>query len=291
MHAFTHTAPGGEPRREDQEPLIRAAMEQATEGAPPLPDLVPVALVQGRRRRVRTRAAIGAGVTAVAALGVFAVALPMGGGGAEPRRNVSVASPPTAAPGATRPPVHIEPSPGGSSMADLPQDERSRQTVFQNEAAGVLEGLLPRALGPVRPVDLAVSRYQGGSDGLVFPLVFSVRPQAGPGADAGPPCTSVPEKHLRCREATLPDGITVRTVNTAAGPEKEAKTITDTTLFFERGHSIVTLTAGGDADAMVPAPVTTDQLLAVVRDARFLELVDYADAHPMEPQNQAVRGG
>lgn len=287
MHAFTDTAPGGQPRREDQEPLIRAAMEQATEGAPPLPDLVPVALVQGRRRRVRTRAAIGAGVTAVAALGVFAVALPLGGGGAEPRRNVSVASSPTAA----RTPVHVEPSPGESSMADLPADERARQEEFQRKAAALLDKLLPEEFGPVHPVDLAVSRYQGGSGGLVLPLVFSVRPQAGPGADAGPPCTSVPEKHLRCREATLPDGITVRTVNTAAGPEKEAKTITDTTLVLERGHSIVTLTAGGDADAMVPAPVTTDQLLAVVRDARFLELVDYADAHPMEPQNQAVRGG
>lgn len=42
---------------------------------------------------------------------------------------------------------------------------------------------------------------------------------------------------------------------------------------------------------MVSAPVTTDQLLAIAQDARFLELVDDADAHPMEPKKDMVRGG
>ncbi|SEC89589.1 hypothetical protein SAMN05216483_2626 [Streptomyces sp. 2131.1] len=298
MHVFTDTPPGGEPGRDDREPLIRAAMERAAEDAPPPPDLVPVALVRGRRRRARSRAAIGAGVAAVAALGVLGATLPMWGGGAEPVRRASAASQitPDPAPLDTsdpwlRFPVHIEPSPGESSMADLPEDELSRQRVFQNEAAAVLEGLLPKAFAPIRPVDLDVSLYQGGPDGPDYPITFSVRPKAAPGAaHADPPCTSVLEKHLRCREATLPNGITVRSV-TASGDEKEGKTVTGTTLTFERRHSSVRLSVGGDDEAMVSAPVTTDQLLAVVQDAAFLELVDYADAHPMEPKEHAVRGG
>lgn len=294
MHVFTDTSPGGEPGREDQELLIRAAMERATEGAPPPPDLVPGALVQGRRRRARARAAIGAGVTAVAALGVLGATLPVWGGGAEPVRKWSAASSATATdvPRAARTPVHIEPSPGESSMADLPAAERARQEEFQQEAAALFDELLPKAFGPVRPVDLDVSRYQGGSGGLVFPLVFSVRPQAGPGATpADPPCTSVPEKHLRCREATTPNGITVRSVSVSENGEKEAKTVTGTVLTFERGHSSVTLSVGGDDKAMVSAPVTSAQLLDVAQDARFLELVYYADVRPMESSEHVVRGG
>ncbi|WP_330453143.1 MULTISPECIES: hypothetical protein [unclassified Streptomyces] len=294
MHVFTDTAPDGEPGRDDREQLIRAAMERAAEDAPTPPDLVPVALVRGRRRRARSRAAIGAGMAAVAALGVLGATLPMWGGGAEPTRNVSVASSASAtgAPQPTRTPVHVEPSPGESSMADLPPAERARREEFQQWAAALFDELLPEAFGPVRPVDLDVSRYQGGSDGQVFPLVFSVRPKAAPGAvSADPPCTSIPEKHLRCREATLPNGITVRTVDMAKSGNKEAKTVTDTVLLFERGRSSIRLSAGADDEAMVSAPVTTDQLLAVAQNARFLKIVDYADAHPMEPMEHAVRGG
>lgn len=189
MHVFTDTSPGGEPGREDQETLIRVAMERATEGAPPLPDLVPVALVQGRRRRVRARAAIGGATIAVAAIGVFATTLPVWGGDAAATRNVSAASSAgaTAVPRAVRTPVHIEPSPGESSMADLPAAERAWQEEFQQRAAAVFDELLPDAFGTVHPVDLAVSRYQGGKDGPVFPLMFSVRPQAGPEATPADP--------------------------------------------------------------------------------------------------------
>ncbi|NED13376.1 hypothetical protein [Streptomyces sp. SID9124] len=298
MHVFMDPAPGDEPARDDDESLIRTAMERATGGAPPPPDLVPGALAQGRRRRARARAAIGATATAIVGLGVFGAALPVWGGDGEPVRGWSAASrtsPVPTLPDTSDPwlrfPVHIEPSPGESSMADLPEDELSRQRVFQNEAAGVLEGLLPKAFAPIRPVDLDVSLYQGGPDGPDFPITFSVRPQAAPGAaSADPPCTSVPEKHLRCREATLPNGITVRSV-TASGDEKEGRSVTGTTLTFERRHSSVRLSVGGDDAAMVSAPVTTDQLLAVVQDPAFLELVDYADAHPMEPKEHVVRGG
>ncbi|WP_330240181.1 hypothetical protein [Streptomyces sp. NBC_00525] len=292
MHVFMDTAPGGEPGREDGELLVRAAMERVTEGAPPLPDLVPVAVVQGRRRRSRARAAVGAGAVAVVALGTLGAALPMWGGGGEPVREGSVASSTVSrAPSPLRTPVHIEPSPGELSMADLPAAERARQEQFQQQAAALLDELLPQAFGPVRPVDLAVDRYQGGKDGPVFPLTFSVRPKAAPGEAHDPPCRSVPEKHLRCKEVTTPDGITVRSVSVSENGRKEARTVTDTVLTFERGRSRVTLSVEGDDEAMVSAPVTSERLLAVVQDKRFLELVAYADAKPMEPKEHVVRGG
>lgn len=43
--------------------------------------------------------------------------------------------------------------------------------------------------------------------------------------------------------------------------------------------------------AMVSAPVTVDQLLHVARDDRFLHLVRYADAFPMEPKQESVHAG
>nr|WP_203602042.1 hypothetical protein [Streptomyces sp. SID9727] len=290
-------APGDEPGRDEEELLVRTAMERLTDGAPPLPDLVPGALAEGRRRRVRARAAIGATAIAIVGLGVLGSTLPVWGGDGEPVREWSAAASQTSpAPSPTSvpvpAPVHIEPSPGESSMADLPDDERSRQQVFQSEAAGVLETLLPEALAPVRPVDIAVDRYQGGADGgPVFPLTFSVRPLAtGKAARADRACLDVAVKHLRCDEVALAGGMMAQAI-TAAGNAKGGRTVTSATVRFTYGNSRVTLTVGGDADAMVSAPVTADGLLAVARDPRFMELVAYADARPMEAREGSVRGG
>ncbi|MGQ4484580.1 hypothetical protein ACN6LM_004567 [Streptomyces sp. SAS_281] len=298
MYVFMDPAPGEEPGRDDEELLVRTAMERITDGAPPLPDLVPGALVEGRRRRARARAAVGVTAIAIVGLGVLGSALPVWGGDGEPVRTWSAAasqtSPvptPTSVPVPVRAPVHIEPSPGESSMADLPDDERSRQQVFQSEAAGVLETLLPEALAPVRPVDIAVNRYQGGAEGPVFPLTFSVRPPAtGKAARADRACLDVAVKHLRCDEVSLAGGMMAQAI-TAAGDAKGGKTVTSVTVRFTYGRSHVTLTVGGDADAMVSAPVTADDLLAVARDPRFMELVAYADARPMEAREGSVRGG
>ncbi|WP_393059841.1 hypothetical protein [Streptomyces sp. LN549] len=300
MDMFTDRSPGRGPDTDAQDLLVRAAMEQAAESAPSLPDLVPVALVQGRRRRVRARAAVGAGVTGVVALGVFGALLPMwgSGGGAQTARTGSAASQTTTAtpsPAATgRPaptPVHIEPTAGETSMADLPPAERARQEEFQRQVAVLLDELLPERLGTVRPVDLAVNRYQGGSDGNTFPVIFSVRPQADPGdAGADPACKDTPSKGFRCRTALLPGGIRVRSFS-AVGNQKGSQAITGVELSFTYGSSRVRLSVDGDDSSMVSAPVNVDQLLHVVRDSRFLKLVKYADGHPMEDKEHSVRGG
>ncbi|MFE3904015.1 hypothetical protein ACFXPY_27800 [Streptomyces sp. NPDC059153] len=303
--------PEGAPQ-ESEARLIREAMAEAAEGAPPLPDLVPVALAEGRRRRTRARAAIGGGMVAVVALGVLGATLPSWGTGEGPARvGVPAApsmghgapspvpikptndfpTPPPSFPGPSRTPVHIKPTPGESSMADLPATERGRQEEFQQKAAAVLDELLPAAFGTVRPVDLAVSRYQGGSGGRVFPVVFSVQPTGDvSGSPAQEPCHYGPKKKYQCEEAALPDGIVARTV-TAVGSSKGGKDIVGVSVRFRFKDSTVVLSADGDDSAVVSAPVTADQLLQVARDTSFLRLVQYADAFPMEPKRGSVHGG
>ncbi|MBO0918593.1 hypothetical protein [Streptomyces laculatispora] len=315
--------PGRAPDEDAESLLIRAAMEQATDDAPALPDLVSGALVQGRRRRTRTRVAIGAVVTGVVSLGALGAVLPSwgGGGGTEPARTWSAASrstsiapspvpsdvpspvpsdvpsPVSTAPSSQLPsapvpvPVHIEPSPGESSMADLPDAERARQEEFQRQAAVLLGELLPRELGPVHPVDLAVSRYQGGRDGDVFPVVFSVRPESDP--DVAPqelPCRDYPDERLRCRQATLPGGIKARAITTVADPARPPAA-EGAVVRFTYGDSAVALSVNGDENTREPSPVTADQLLTVAGDSRFLDLVKYAAAHPMEAKEYADRVG
>ncbi|MFJ1545169.1 hypothetical protein [Streptomyces sp. NPDC088246] len=310
--------PEGAPQ-ESEARLMREAMAEAAEGAPPLPDLVPVALAEGRRRRTRARAAIGGGMVAVVALGVLGVTLPSWGTGAgtgegaarvgapaapstghgtpspvPTRPTTDFPTPPPSLPsfpGPSRTPVHIQPTPGESSMADLPATERGRQEEFQQQAAAVLDELLPAAFGTVRPVDLAVSRYQGGSGGHVFPVVFSIQPAGDvSGSPAQEPCHYGPKKKYQCEKAALPDGIVARTV-TAVGSSKGGKDIVGVSVRFAVKDSTVVLSADGDDSAMVSAPVTADQLLQVARDARFLRLVQYAAAFPMEPERGSVHGG
>ncbi|MFG2561234.1 hypothetical protein [Streptomyces sp. NPDC048496] len=297
---------------------IKEAMTEAAEGAPPLPDLLPVALAEGRRRRTRARAAIGAGVAGVVALGVFGATLPSWGtgngtgtgakngtaqvGAPAPGRSDATTSPaptgtasdfvkPTAVPTEPpRTPVHVVPTPGESSMADLPAAERRRMEQFQQAAAALFDTMLPAAFGTVRPVDLAVSRYQGASKGSVFPVVFSVRPTGDSSGGPEVPCAYGPTKKYRCEKAQLPGGIVARAVTTT-GNSKGGKDIVGVSVRFEFGDSTVLLSADGDDSSMVSAPVTVDQLLHIARDPRFLNLVRYADAYPMEPKQESVRGG
>ncbi|MEU8627658.1 hypothetical protein [Streptomyces sp. NPDC048669] len=279
--------------------LIRAAMEQATDGAPTPPDLVPAALVQGRRRRTRARAAIGAAVTGVVTLGVLGVVLPMwgGSGGTEPARTWSAASQrtsiaPSPAPTDTPqpPPVHVEPSRGQSSMADLPAAERARQEEFQQRVALLLGELLPQ-VGPVHPVDLAVSRYQAGRDGNVFPVVFSVRAESGRSvAPQEGPCPNYPDRKLRCKRAMLPGGIEAHAATVVTGPNGSPAP-TSTVVRFMYGDSTVVLSVDGDEATREPSPVTADQLLAVAGSPRFLKLVKSAAEHPMESKEYADRVG
>ncbi|GHI88240.1 hypothetical protein [Streptomyces xanthophaeus] len=271
--------------------LLREAMDRTTAELPPLPDLAGPALAQGRRRKARLRAVIGGGVLALAVLGVAgAAALPAGSGKASGAGEVAAAPSPTAPPQATPsssgppPPVHIEPSPGESSMAQLPPAERVRQESFQDQAVTVLQDLLPDAVGLVQRTDLAVRQYQATKDGSTFTLLFSVRPAAGPGTGERE-CLEI--KGQTCKRATLPGGIEA---TASTSPEGDGN-VTVARVSFRYGASTVLLYVGADSTTNTSAPVTKEQLLEVVRSPAFLGLVKTADANPMEKKQTVVQGG
>jgi hypothetical protein len=277
--------------------LVRDAMEHTVAELPPVGDLVPTAISQGRRRRARARLAIAAGVVALAGAAVFAsVTLPSGGSGDTTVRPAASRTPapyetpgPDQEPEPYRTPVHIEPSSDEErTMADLPPAERDRQERFQQRAAVVLDELLPDAVGLIRPADLAVRRYQGESeDGRVFTVIFSVRPS---GDGSGPkPCPDDPGalKGGTCERATLPGGIEA----VAYRLPSDSPETTATRVSFSYGDSEVELAVSPDADATVSAPVTSGQLLAAAGDSRFLDLVRYADENPMQREQISIVGG
>lgn len=277
--------------------LVRGAMEHAVAELPPVHDLVPAAVVQGRRRRARVRVAVAAAVAcAVGSVALGSVALPGGDGGGRTVRPAASTTPSprtSEEPAPYRTPVHIEPtSDTEDAMAGLPPAERGRQEDFQQRAAALLDELLPDEVGLIRPVDLAVWRYQGETaDGEVFSVVLSVRPSGGVPRSTrhGDTCPEDPES-LRggsCEQGTLPDGTKVAAYRLIDGsPDR-----TYTRARFAYGHSDAELAVYPDPDAKASAPVTAGQLLAVVRDRRFLDLVRYADANPMEKKQISVLGG
>ncbi|MGW3243117.1 hypothetical protein [Streptomyces sp. NPDC001070] len=277
--------------------LVRDAMEHAVAELPPALDLVPAAVVQGRRRRARVRVAVAAGVACAIGAVVFgSAALPGGGGGGttvRPAASTTPAPRTSKEPAPYRTPVHIEPtSDTEESMADLPPAERKRQEGFQQQAAVLLDELLPDAVGLIRPVDLAVWRYQGETaGGKVFTVTLSVRPSGSVPRTTrhGDTCPEDPDS-LRggsCEQGTLPGGIKATAYRLVDGSPDTMYT----RVRFVYGHSDVELAVYPDQDAKASAPVTAGQLLAVVRDRRFLDLVRYADASPMEKKQISVLGG
>ncbi|MFJ4779342.1 hypothetical protein [Streptomyces sp. NPDC088762] len=260
------------------EDLVRDAMERTTADLPPLPDLTGPARAQGRRRKARARAAMGGAVLAVAALAAAGgLALPGGGEGARGATGVAAVPPETAKP---QPPVHLEPTPGETPMSALPPDVRARQENFQNQAVGVLRGLLPGAFGTLQRTDLNVRLYQLTKDGKTFTVVFSVRPSEAGRNDK--PCLEV--KGQTCAKATLPDGTEV---SAATAPVNSA-TVTESRVFFHYGTSDVVLSVGSHEASNTSAPVTKEQLLEVAKAPAFLDLVKDADRQPVQEKQTVV---
>ncbi|WP_431950521.1 hypothetical protein [Actinacidiphila sp. bgisy167] len=278
--------------------LVRDAMEHAVADLPPVLDLVPAAVVQGRRRAARARVAVTVAVACAVGAAAFGfLALPGGGGGGGtvlPAASTTPAPRVSEEPAPYRTPVHLEPSNDTEeSMADLPSAERKRQERFQQQVAVLLDELLPDAVGLVRPVDLNVSRYQGETkDGRSFTITLSVRPSAGEGSGPTGPGSSCPKapgalKGGTCAAGTLPGGIKAVAVRLFTGGPQT----TYTQVRFVLGRSDVALALYPDDKAKVSAPVDEKELLAAVGDPRFLDLVRYADAYPMQKKRNTVAGG
>ncbi|MFJ4870845.1 hypothetical protein [Streptomyces sp. NPDC088757] len=258
------------------ERALRHAMTEATDTLPPLPDLVPAAVRLGRRRRARARAVKTGGVFGLVTAAALGLALlnPWQGG-----REVDLpAAPPwptVTATGPGREPVHVEPRPGETfPHARLPEDRRARLDAFQQQAAVVLDELLPAAVGTIRPLDNDVRSYRGEPGGPPYSVQFSVRPAA----DGDPEtCRAESKKGVTCRAAALADG-TPAEVTLAPSNARGAREIS---LGFRERGSDVRLSVAPDASATASAPVSPADLVRLADDDRFRGLVRYADAHPV----------
>ncbi|MFE2058627.1 hypothetical protein [Streptomyces sp. NPDC059446] len=264
--------------------LVKDVMKRTADGLGPLPDLVPEAVARGRRRRARTRLALTASAFGVVTLGVLGAAVLSGGdSGPSPTSATGVA----AAPAPYRTPVHVEPSPGEQvegGLAGLPAGERQRLENFQQRAAVALDEALPDTVGTIRPVDSTVVRYQGEADGNVFTVHFTVRPADGKAPEE---CRDVPRKRMTCVKAELAEGSEARLRRSAVNSLET----TSTSIDFEFGNSTVLIDVSPDEGKGVSAPVTVQQLLDGVRGSGLLDVVRYADEHPVLQREVSVQGG
>ncbi|WP_031012498.1 hypothetical protein [Streptomyces sp. NRRL F-5727] len=135
--------------------LLRDALDRTADGLPPLPDLVPLAVREGRRRRARSRLAVGAAAFAVVTAGAVGLTLLPGSG-----------------PGV--------PAPAASAVREtrLTGADWVRREKYQEEMAQLLQQRLPRKVTRVRPVGDGgdpVSEYLIEAGGESFRMVVSVR--------------------------------------------------------------------------------------------------------------------
>ncbi|MFE6223917.1 MULTISPECIES: hypothetical protein [unclassified Streptomyces] len=134
----------------DETFLLRDALDRTAEDLPPLPDLVPLAVREGRRRRARARFAVGTAAFAVVTAGALGLALLPGGGTGEPL-------------------------PAAPTVREtrLTGADWVRRDEYRGQMARLLGSELPVEL--VRPVGDRVSEYVIEAGGGSFRAVVSVR--------------------------------------------------------------------------------------------------------------------
>ncbi|MFF5975637.1 hypothetical protein ACFY7C_29420 [Streptomyces sp. NPDC012769] len=265
---------------------LRDALDRTAEDLPPLPDLAPLAVRQGRKRRARARlAVVTAAFGAVTAGALGLTLLP----GTDPAPAMPAVVPSSAvgsgSPGASHPPVVVEETPGVTPPDNpdgLSPAERERRAEHQQRVAALLDELLPPTVTAIRPVKDEVAVYRITAGGTSFRMTVSVRPTDD---RALKPCPDVAGGKIVC-EAVGFDGD--REAHLLSMPVDEADTL-GSYVNFLYGKSRVLLSVDPQGAS---APVTPRQLLAVAEDPRFLDLVRQADASPMETKAPpTVKGG
>ncbi|MET9950246.1 hypothetical protein ABZ135_01675 [Streptomyces sp. NPDC006339] len=265
---------------------LRDVLDRTAEDLPPLPDLAPLAVREGRRRRARARLAVAAtafGAVTAGALGL--TLLP----GADPAPATPAAVPSatgaSASPGGSYPPVVVEETPGVTPPDNpdgLAGAERERRAAHQQRVAALLDELLPPKVTAIRPVKDQVAVYRITAGGTSFRMTVSVRPTDD---RALRPCVNLPEHRVVC-EAVAFDGD--REAHLLSMPVDGQDTLGSYVNFLYGGSRVGLSVEPQGASA----PVTPRQLLAVAEDPRFLDLVRRADASPMETKAPpAVKGG
>jgi hypothetical protein len=252
-------------RGRTDEARVRAALEQLLLAeAPPLPErFVGGVMRAGRRQLSRRRARLAAagGVLSAAALAVTAVALPA-------LRDLD--------------------SDGWRPVGQSSPGAQDRQAAFRRQVAGVLEDLLPWPGQRVAVLPRSINAYRVTASAGTFAITFRVdRPIPG----VSTPVTTCEEDsgenasagYVSCRTGTLPDGRTVAAVHQVDGLDGFHVTVGNPISTFRYRNADVMLALFGDDATMTPVPITDAQVLAVVTNPRFLELVDYWAANLMDP--------
>ncbi|PJN22481.1 hypothetical protein [Kitasatospora sp. CB02891] len=256
--------------------FVRAAMEQVTDDLAEPPGLTARAMRDGRRRRLRSRLAVGGAAAGAAALAVTGLLAAVPGAGGSP-------GPVAVQPGGDAPPrvfPTVTFSPTADPLAPSPppgEDERRRIETYRQATAGALQDLLPPEIGQIRLVADRVDTYLASSSHGGYVVRFSVAPAPdGAKERSCPPNDSV--KTGKCQLVRLPDGVdaTVR-----AMPEGDG-TMTMAVASFHLGGSDVTVAVNADESARSSAPVTNAQLADFIRAPRVLELVRGADRNPVQ---------
>lgn len=182
-------------REDSQDQDFRMVMGRATDELPPLPDLVPGAVRQGRRRRIRSRAIMGAvAVGSVAAIAAPTLLLGPWAGDDDTARAGSSSTgelplvpanwptnQPLAAPTKAYPTVHVTESgkaKDGSRQPKPTQAQVELEYAFKQKVADVLAKLLPADAGEIKVPDDDPMSYLLVSGDKTFPITFR--------ADVGP---------------------------------------------------------------------------------------------------------
>lgn len=251
--------------------LLRDAMDRTTDGLPPLPDLVPLAVREGRRRRSRSRFAVGAAAFGVVTAGALGLTLLPG------TTAPAVSTPASGGATYSYPPVVVEETPGitpPDNPEELSPAERERRAQHQQKMAALLDELLPATITGISPVKDRTPQYRITAGGKTYLMIASVRPA---GDMALRRCENPQEDIAICKEDSQLWTGTIRGF--------AAWSVTRQYMYDRRTQVELTVHAKKTGhDERVEPPVTEDDLYNVAKDPRFLELVKEADAHPVEPK-------
>ncbi|WP_148283126.1 MULTISPECIES: hypothetical protein [Kitasatospora] len=271
--------------------FVREAMGRVTDDLAEPPGLAAGAVREGRRRRWRSRLAVGGaalGTAALAAAGLAAVPGTGGSGGGGvggagvlqpagpgdrvfPTVRMTTIPPPE--PTGTRAPT----GPAGSPSPSPDAEQLRWIETYRQATAGALQDLLPPEIGAISVVADGVYSYLGRSANGEYPLVFSVRPHSEGAPQRNCPQEGQPSKYGECRTVRLVDGAsaTVRVSPSDGG-------LDSTEAFFRLEHSDVQVMVISDVPRRRSSPVTVDQLIAFLNAPRVQELLHQADLHPVD---------
>ncbi|MFI6586549.1 hypothetical protein [Embleya sp. NPDC050493] len=295
---------------------FRMVLDRATAELPPLPDLVPGAVRQGRRRRLRSRAMIGVvGAASVAAIAAPTLLLAPWAGGDTGRAGSSrpgelplnpanwPTDQPLAAPTTAYPTVHVTPTREGRT-GEPTRAEVELRYAFKQKVADVITKLLPPDAGRIVIPDNSVNAFRLVAGDRTYNFTVRVDPPtpaadetglangpAGSNAVAGnKPCSArLPQNPpVPCADGRLPDGsaISVGHISAAkgAGPSgiKEGPPPPSTPIAHFAYHGAeVMFTLFRDERTDSAPPVSNEQVLRVVTDPTFLEVVDFWRTQPI----------